>query len=115
MTKEMADDIKSRQREINDRPIKKVLEAKARQKRRVDRQLEKLKVPPPAVLLFYLHLTSSVHSLSCIYCLVIYIGRARRPELDQPQRICAQAKVADVLCPSHSLAAGQGDGDHRIN
>lgn len=49
VTKEMAADIKAREREINQRPIKKVLEAKARKKRRVARQLEKLKAKATAI------------------------------------------------------------------
>eukprot|EP00035_Acanthoeca_spectabilis_P023163 m.448051 g.448051 ORF g.448051 m.448051 type:complete len:823 (-) comp19605_c0_seq1:98-2566(-) len=49
MTKEMAADIKAREREINTRPIKKVLEAKARKKRKVARQLDKLKSQATAI------------------------------------------------------------------
>eukprot|EP00041_Stephanoeca_diplocostata_P031388 m.977247 g.977247 ORF g.977247 m.977247 type:complete len:853 (-) comp23950_c1_seq10:2693-5251(-) len=49
MTKEMARDIKERQREINERPIKKVMEAKARAKRNVHRQMEKLKSKATAI------------------------------------------------------------------
>eukprot|EP00038_Savillea_parva_P007147 m.168094 g.168094 ORF g.168094 m.168094 type:complete len:854 (+) comp12916_c0_seq1:163-2724(+) len=49
MTKEMAADIKAREREINARPIKKVLEAKARKKRRIGRELEKLKSKATAI------------------------------------------------------------------
>eukprot|EP00052_Salpingoeca_macrocollata_P006983 m.57080 g.57080 ORF g.57080 m.57080 type:complete len:893 (+) comp15767_c1_seq1:91-2769(+) len=43
ITKEMADEIKARQREIDARPIKKVLQAKARKKRVVNRKMEKVK------------------------------------------------------------------------
>lgn len=42
MTREMADDIKARQREINARPIKKVIEAKNRIKRKAAREQKKL-------------------------------------------------------------------------
>lgn len=49
MTKEMARDIKEREREINARPIKKVMEAKARAKRNVHRQMEKLKSKATAI------------------------------------------------------------------
>jgi AdoMet-dependent rRNA methyltransferase SPB1 len=41
MTREMADDIKEREREINARPIKKVLEAKGRIKRKTEREKDK--------------------------------------------------------------------------
>eukprot|EP00040_Diaphanoeca_grandis_P006124 m.36053 g.36053 ORF g.36053 m.36053 type:complete len:823 (-) comp17249_c0_seq1:131-2599(-) len=43
ITREMADDIKARQRELNDRPIKKVLEAKNRKKKKIGKQLDNLK------------------------------------------------------------------------
>ena len=49
MTKEMAVDIQKRQRELNARPIKKVLEAKARKKKKVNSQLDKLKSKATAI------------------------------------------------------------------
>lgn len=49
MTKEMAMDIQARQRELNARPIKKVLEAKARKKKKVNSQLDKLKSKATAI------------------------------------------------------------------
>eukprot|EP00730_Choanoeca_flexa_P015816 TRINITY_DN7346_c0_g1_i1.p1 TRINITY_DN7346_c0_g1~~TRINITY_DN7346_c0_g1_i1.p1 ORF type:complete len:921 (+),score=320.70 TRINITY_DN7346_c0_g1_i1:154-2916(+) len=42
MTKEMAEEIKQRMREINARPLKKVMEAKARKKAKMNRQMGKL-------------------------------------------------------------------------
>ena len=42
MTKEMAEEIKQRMREINARPLKKVVEAKARKKAKMNRQMGKL-------------------------------------------------------------------------
>ena len=42
ITKEMVEDVKARERAINARPIKKVLEAKGRLKRKIDRERQKL-------------------------------------------------------------------------
>jgi len=42
ITKEMVEDVKARERAINARPIKKVLEAKGRAQRKVDRERQKL-------------------------------------------------------------------------
>lgn len=49
ITKEMVDQIRAEQREIDARPIKKVLQAKARQQHKTSRKMEKLKSKAEAI------------------------------------------------------------------